>query len=627
MSSVSLVIPLYNNERTAWGQLEECFRELKKTKVRFEILLCNDASSDETAGILAGFAKKHKQVKVITHKKNVGIAGTLRELYAKAVNDVTVLFSVDGEWNPEDVGKLIKKEIKSQADIVVGRRVNKQYTLGRQVVSWLYNRLPEWLYGVKTYDIGSIKAFRTELINKINPQSKSVFFEAEFLIKAQRLGYKIGVIDVSHRQKVTKTVSGVNVGVVGQAFLDLMSLVVQEMPSMVMVAVFVMGVVGLCFGYLGWVTKQPVSLDYNVPIAESIVSGGMWRLGLDNPYMYFPGSSHVILATFLLFKIPVNLFGLVSWVFLLWGCKKLGETFGLRKDMAVMLAASFGMTVAVVRTIADQSVDKWLCLWFVMSVILLEKLKSNWRHFFGLGMSMGMLVGTKYSGPLFAAAILIVYGKILIKSLNWKRTIILVVTVFGSGLIWYARNYFLTGSPMFPANLPFFKGYPNFTQQDWMLWKIPFEYPAGIIPLINAYISEYTIWTLAWMPIVWVVWKSLRHKMKIDSGLKRLIVLTATVGGVGLLLPITPAYKIELYHIISDMRYVYIFVLLQMLVVFLLAQRYGYTKLVIMVSLAAMIPAFSFVSYYPKIIMVGIIGLVVLRWSRDNKNEKAINRD
>ncbi len=218
-NSVSLVIPVFNNASTLNKYLAECYELLNKEKIKFEILLCDDGSIDNSLIIMQKFKKNHKNVSIIIHKKNKGIAETLKDLYSQAINEYTVLFSADGGWKSIDVLRLIRFILKTNGDIVIGKRTNKKYTFLRRTISFVYNIIPLLMFGKNLFDVGSIKIFKTKIFKKIKTNSKSVFFEAEFLIKAANLGYNIKAIPVYHgRNKKNK--SGVNNKIVIESFLD-----------------------------------------------------------------------------------------------------------------------------------------------------------------------------------------------------------------------------------------------------------------------------------------------------------------------------------------------------------------------------------------------------------------------
>src|SRR5712691_10329672 len=83
VSSVSLAIPLYNNAKTAQKLLTDCYNIMQEMCGSYEIILCDDGSSDGTTEIIQQFAEKHAGVFIIKHQKNAGIAKSLKDLYSR----------------------------------------------------------------------------------------------------------------------------------------------------------------------------------------------------------------------------------------------------------------------------------------------------------------------------------------------------------------------------------------------------------------------------------------------------------------------------------------------------------------------------------------------------------------
>lgn len=202
-SSLSLIIPIFNNEQTAVKQITVCDRILRSFTSEYEIILCDDKSTDNTKAILKKNFEKNKHINLIFHSKNEGVAKTIKSLYYKAKHDYILLFSVDGDWEPEDIKKMLIKLQKSNADIVIGKRYKTNYTSYRKVVSFFYNFIPRILFGVTTIDAGSIKIIKRALLKKIHIISNSIFFEAEIIIKAKKAGYTITSVPV-HYYKVER---------------------------------------------------------------------------------------------------------------------------------------------------------------------------------------------------------------------------------------------------------------------------------------------------------------------------------------------------------------------------------------------------------------------------------------
>lgn len=222
--SVSLVIPIFNSEDTAIPQIQQCDKILQSLCNKYEIIICDDKSTDNTASLLKKHLSNNKNVTLIFHKNNQGIAKTIFALYKMAKNDFIVLFSVDGDWVPDDIESLLRTAYTQQATIVVGVRKEKNYSLYRMIISFLYNFLPLILFKIQTYDAGSIKVIRKKLLDSLTIISKSVFFEAEIIIRAKKEGHKVIPCEIKFKKKNKHAGKGGNFSLALLAFQDAIKL-------------------------------------------------------------------------------------------------------------------------------------------------------------------------------------------------------------------------------------------------------------------------------------------------------------------------------------------------------------------------------------------------------------------
>ncbi len=219
--SASLVIPVFNNGDTLVEQIKECEEIISKIISNYEIIICDDKSTDNSAHLLRKHFQNKSHFNIIFHSKNKGIAKTIRELYSKAKLDNIVLFSVDGCWNPKDIEKLLLQAIESKSDIVIGKRNKSQYSMYRKIISFFYNTLPIIFFGVKTTDAGSIKVIRKKIFDSTKLVSKSVFFEAEIIIKAKKNGKVIESVPIHFKKHKNKKGSGGKINLVASSLRDI----------------------------------------------------------------------------------------------------------------------------------------------------------------------------------------------------------------------------------------------------------------------------------------------------------------------------------------------------------------------------------------------------------------------
>lgn len=196
--AISVVTPAYNDAQTIIPILTSLEKSLRATKRDYEIVVLDDESHDGTVEILRGWPKS-RRFRVYFHKKNQGMAKTFRELNTLAKNPIVVQFSLDGEWDPTDVMRLVTTLEKGSFDMVIGVRHRQNYGWARKFISLSYKFLTRFFFGVETYDAGSIKATKLSLLREIPLVSVGIFEEAERIIRAIRLGYRIGTIPVRYQ--------------------------------------------------------------------------------------------------------------------------------------------------------------------------------------------------------------------------------------------------------------------------------------------------------------------------------------------------------------------------------------------------------------------------------------------
>ncbi|MFH0853017.1 MAG: glycosyltransferase family 2 protein [bacterium] len=217
--NVSIIVPCRNEASTIEREAEKCFQAVKPLTERFEFLVINDASQDGSGEILDRLARKHTEMSVIHHERSKGIASTLTELYDWASQDYVLNFSFNGEWETDDLAKIIKT--RDQADIIVGKRQTRHYSFYRAIVSQIYNDFSKAIFGVATYDAGSIKLFPQKALKSARPRSKSRFADAERMILAGKIGYTIKPIPIQNYPGGKQNRFGSGPGAVLKSFIDM----------------------------------------------------------------------------------------------------------------------------------------------------------------------------------------------------------------------------------------------------------------------------------------------------------------------------------------------------------------------------------------------------------------------
>jgi len=164
---------------------------------RFEVIVVDDASNDNTSNIVKRLTNKNSEVFLISHKTNRGKAAALNTGFKNAEGKYIFYTDADNQYNIEDIKGL--KKLIDKADIVSGFRTNKSISPFRKFASDIYNLIARVFLGIKAGDIEcAFKLFRKEKLKQIKIESSNFMVETEILAKATKLGFKIVDFPVKH---------------------------------------------------------------------------------------------------------------------------------------------------------------------------------------------------------------------------------------------------------------------------------------------------------------------------------------------------------------------------------------------------------------------------------------------
>ncbi len=161
---VSVLVPA-KDEAENLPELVRLMREaLLPLPYACELIVVDDGSRDATADVLSRLAAQHSFLRVVTHRSQRGIADALRSGTDAAGGRVLVFWPADLQYLPVDIPGLVAPIESGEADIVTG---TKQGHYDKRFVSWVYNGLCRWLFGVRVSDLNSVKAYRREIMDVI----------------------------------------------------------------------------------------------------------------------------------------------------------------------------------------------------------------------------------------------------------------------------------------------------------------------------------------------------------------------------------------------------------------------------------------------------------------------------
>jgi len=118
MKEITIVVPAYNEE----DNIVQTVQDINKAVKNCDILVVNDCSKDRTLEILNGLKKKHKNLRVLSHKRNGGYGAALKTGFAHAKTKYVAFLDADLTYPPRYVPIMLNKLKRENLDVVWGNR-------------------------------------------------------------------------------------------------------------------------------------------------------------------------------------------------------------------------------------------------------------------------------------------------------------------------------------------------------------------------------------------------------------------------------------------------------------------------------------------------------------------------
>jgi len=196
---LSVVAPLYNESQNVQPLVAWILEALSEYRGRFEVILVDDGSRDDTWMQIAAAAAGDARVHGIRLGRNVGQTAAMMAGFDHARGRAVVSLDGDLQNDPRDIPALLAK-LDEGYDLVCGWRQRRQDKfLLRKVPSWVANRIIRRLTGVQITDNGcSLKAYRRDLLDRI-----SLYAEQHRFIPAlsANVGARITEMPVRHHAR------------------------------------------------------------------------------------------------------------------------------------------------------------------------------------------------------------------------------------------------------------------------------------------------------------------------------------------------------------------------------------------------------------------------------------------
>jgi undecaprenyl-phosphate 4-deoxy-4-formamido-L-arabinose transferase len=213
---ISVVIPVYNGERTLTELISRLEKALSAISAHYEVVLVNDGSRDYSWDVIQELAGKHSWVRGINLMRNYGQHNALLCGIREATHEVIVTMDDDLQHPPEEIPKLLDK-LSEGYDVVYGSPEKERHDFWRNIASRVTKLALQTVMGAKiARNVSAFRVLRAEVCNAFaNYQSPFVSIDVLLAWGASNFGSvqvnhefrREGVSNYTFRRLVTHAVN------------------------------------------------------------------------------------------------------------------------------------------------------------------------------------------------------------------------------------------------------------------------------------------------------------------------------------------------------------------------------------------------------------------------------------
>ncbi|MBV9578599.1 MAG: glycosyltransferase family 2 protein [Chloroflexi bacterium] len=196
--SITAFFPCYNDAGTIASIVIIADRTLRELTDEYEIIVANDASTDNSAIILDELSHKYPRLRVVHHTTNHGYGGNLRSMFAIATMDLIFYTDGDAQYDPAELSTLYAR-LGPDVDVVQGWKIERHDPLHRKIIGRLYHHFVKWWFGLHLRDVDcDFRLFRRYVLESFPLESNSGCITVEMMTRVEQGGFRVVEVPVHH---------------------------------------------------------------------------------------------------------------------------------------------------------------------------------------------------------------------------------------------------------------------------------------------------------------------------------------------------------------------------------------------------------------------------------------------
>jgi glycosyltransferase involved in cell wall biosynthesis len=197
---LTVVIPLYNEDESLPELVAWIDRVVAEHKLKTEVLLIDDGSTDNSWDVVCQLSQKFELVKGIKFQRNYGKSGALNQGFKYALGDVVITMDADLQDSPDEIPALVSKIRDENFDVISGWKKKRYDPISKTIPTKLFNWVTRKFSGIYLHDFNcGLKAYKKEVIKAVEVYGE---MHRYIPVLAKNEGFhKIGEMVVQHRSR------------------------------------------------------------------------------------------------------------------------------------------------------------------------------------------------------------------------------------------------------------------------------------------------------------------------------------------------------------------------------------------------------------------------------------------
>jgi glycosyltransferase involved in cell wall biosynthesis len=196
---ISLVIPVYNENKSVPLLFEEIAEVAQREPLELEVIFVDDGSRDGSWATIAGLGRGDPRVRGIRFRRNFGKAAALAAGFHAARGNLILTLDADLQDNPREIPRFLAA-LEPDLDVVSGWKYVRHDPWHKVWPSRVFNAMVSGLTGVRLHDHNcGMKCYRAEVVSEVRLYGE---LHRYIPVLAAARGFRVGEIKIEHRPRI-----------------------------------------------------------------------------------------------------------------------------------------------------------------------------------------------------------------------------------------------------------------------------------------------------------------------------------------------------------------------------------------------------------------------------------------